>query len=112
MPTNPPGSAPPPLPHSPPLHPHVSPFTLRTPRTDQNRFSYFLDYLSVHLQAHKLLFWFEIEQYKLLAGDDRVSENRRNSSSRVRYRNLSPTNTQRCGGWLGGGGGEGWQVKA
>eukprot|EP00903_Cladosiphon_okamuranus_P020087 g18450.t1 len=38
---------------------------------DQNRFSYFLDYLSVHSQAHKLLFWFEIEQYKLLAGDDR-----------------------------------------
>lgn len=26
----------------------------------------------MHAQAHKLLFWFEIEQYKLLAGDDRV----------------------------------------
>lgn len=39
---------------------------------DQNRFSYFLDYLAGHSQAHKLLFWFEIEQFKLLAGDDRV----------------------------------------
>eukprot|EP00752_Nemacystus_decipiens_P003463 g3198.t1 len=43
---------------------------------DQNRFSYFLDYLSVHSQAHKLLFWFEIEQYKLLAGDDRELRDR------------------------------------
>lgn len=41
-------------------------------KTDQNRFSYFLDFLSHHAQAHKLLFWFEIEQFKLLAGDDRV----------------------------------------
>ncbi|CAN0331044.1 unnamed protein product [Discosporangium mesarthrocarpum] len=34
---------------------------------DQNRFSYFLDYLSQHSQEHKLLFWFEIEQFKVMA---------------------------------------------
>lgn len=30
----------------------------------------------MHAQAHKLLFWFEIEQFKLLAGDDRVRPSR------------------------------------
>lgn len=57
-------SFPTPCPPSPPLP--------RLRRLDQNRFSYFLDYLSVYSQAHKLLFWFEIEQFKLLAGDDSV----------------------------------------
>ncbi|CAM9839495.1 unnamed protein product, partial [Chrysoparadoxa australica] len=33
------------------------------------RFSYFLDYLSQHNQAHKLLFWFEAEQFRQLPGN-------------------------------------------